>query len=897
MTSLRKLLRQATDAALAGATVVTPHERAARVVRHHCELRMANSGMPWHTPRVLNWSTFLSWLWREAMMMGAVDRVLLGREQQRVLWEQIISQSADGSRLINTPGAATRAREAWGLIHAYGVPWPSTAFERAPETRAFGSWAGALSRKCDQNMWMDSGRAANELTRVADALGAVLPAAVTYGFDDFTPQQIELFQAMRGADVRVQHLTYVAQLKLDGSVEQEHVCQVAAKDEHEEIRRAASWARKHLRQTPSAQIGIVVPRLSETRTTVENILREVLHPESFFFGAETSERLFEVAAPALLSDHGLVDTALRALWLAAGTASLEEACRLVRSPHLLGADEERASRADFDLSLRRRPKPRVTPADLAEEARASKCNALSRQLAAFEKSCAGFAEQHAPGEWSGLMSGALTELGWPGLDLTAEERRAHEQFLDLLRRFSTLAVVRPSQLSAAQAVAEVMRMAREQRFQSNISNAPVQVLSLNDTAGAVFDHLWVCGMMDDAWPPRAGANPFIPASLQLQYGFPRCSPERDNEAAARLLSRLYASAEHVIVSWPKRDKEREFRPAPQVNELPVASRECCEPVAPPVSELLPLVEHELFCDEQAPPVTPGSQVGGTRVFEFQSACPFRAFAQTRLRARPMDEAYAGPNYIDRGKITERTLQLAWDEIGDWKNLNQLIGRAELQTIAEEAAQKAVRECIPQTGLWFDNFRVVECARLAKLALNWFDLERQRSPFVQVEHQKETEITVGGVTVKGYIDRIDHLPTGELVVIDYKSGNGFSVKKWDMPRMDAPQLPLYAVAQEAGKVAAVAFGVVRTNKCDLAGYTRRRELLAKPGGACERDMGQQIGDWRNELEEMASAFLAGNAEVNPKVARKTCKFCHIDALCRVNEQQRAPEIEEAAGDDA
>ena len=43
MTSLRKLLRQATDAALAGATVVTPHERAARVVRHHCELRMANS--------------------------------------------------------------------------------------------------------------------------------------------------------------------------------------------------------------------------------------------------------------------------------------------------------------------------------------------------------------------------------------------------------------------------------------------------------------------------------------------------------------------------------------------------------------------------------------------------------------------------------------------------------------------------------------------------------------------------------------------------------------------------------------------------------------------------------------------------------------------------------------
>src|SRR3954453_19268330 len=407
MTSLRKLLRQATDAALSGATVVTPHERAARVVRRACELRMGKAAKPGQTPRAPNWSTFLSWLWREAMMMGAVDRVLLSREQQRVVWEQIISQSSDGTRLINTPGAATRAREAWGLIHAYGVPWPSTAFERAPETRSFASWAGSFSRRCGQNLWMDSARAADELTRVADVLRAVLPGAVTYGFDEFTPQQVEFFQALRGADVRVQHLTYVAQLKLDGSVEQEHVRQVAATDEHDEIRRAATWARKHLRQTPGALIGIVVPRLSETRTTVENILREVLHPESFFFGAETSERLFELAAPASLDQQGVVDTAVRALWLAAGTASLEEACRLVRSPNILGAHEERAARADFDLSLRRCPKPRVTPQDLAEEARASKCNALSRQLAAFAKSCVAFAEQHAPGEWSGQMSAAL----------------------------------------------------------------------------------------------------------------------------------------------------------------------------------------------------------------------------------------------------------------------------------------------------------------------------------------------------------------------------------------------------------------------------------------------------------------------------------------------------------
>src|ERR1700745_3268905 len=126
----------------------------------------------------------------------------------------------------------------------------------------------------------------------------VLPAVVSYGFDEFTPQQNEFFQALRGAEIRVQHLTYVAQLRLDGSLEQEHVRLIATNDEQEEVRRAATWPRKHLQQKPGAQIGSLVRRLSEMRATVEHILREVLHPESFFFeafsGTETWEPLYEV---------------------------------------------------------------------------------------------------------------------------------------------------------------------------------------------------------------------------------------------------------------------------------------------------------------------------------------------------------------------------------------------------------------------------------------------------------------------------------------------------------------------------------------------------------------------------------------------------------------------------
>jgi probable DNA repair protein len=338
------------------------------------------------------------------------------------------------------------------------------------------------------------------------------------------------------------------------------------------------------------------------------------------------------------------------------------------------------------------------------------------------------------------------------------------------------------------------------------------------------------------------------------------------------------------VSWPKRDKDRELRPAPQIAGVAVAT-EAAEMRVPGFASYIHAIECDTFADEHAPAASPGAQQGGIKLFELQSTCPFRAFAQTRLLARQLDETYTGPNYIERGQTVENVLQRVWNEIGDWQRLDAMFDTPELQSIIARAVDGTLREFVPQPGRWFENYRSVERERLTTLAMNWLALERARMPFHGVVHQREIEIVIGEISIKARVDRIDRLPDESAVIIDYKTGEA-SWKMWERPRMEKPQLPLYAIAQAAGSVSGVAFGIVRTDRCDLSGYARAREIFGKTGGNCERDMGREIAGWREELEELAGAYLEGEAAVDPKSAHKTCKWCHLGSLCRVQEQGAA-----------
>jgi len=190
------------------------------------------------------------------------------------------------------------------------------------------------------------------------------------------------------------------------------------------------------------------------------------------------------------------------------------------------------------------------------------------------------------------------------------------------------------------------------------------------------------------------------------------------------------------------------------------------------------------------------------------------------------------------------------------------------------------------------FAELEQARLAKLGRAWLEIERQRPPFevAAVEHKRV--VSFGGVTVNARLDRMDRLDAGGYAILDYKTGSA-SVGDWLGPRPDDPQLPIYAVSQEAAQeVCAVAFARVKAGDMEFKGVARDEGLI--PGvktlagqrlqAARDYDSWEELlAGWRYELEALGTEFASGEARVFPKRGDDTCRYCELKPLCRINER--------------
>ena len=131
-----------------------------------------------------------------------------------------------------------------------------------------------------------------------------------------------------------------------------------------------------------------------------------------------------------------------------------------------------------------------------------------------------------------------------------------------------------------------------------------------------------------------------------------------------------------------------------------------------------------------------------------------------------------------------------------------------------------------------------------------------------------------------LDRVDLLATGERIVIDYKTGRAV-IPSLLGDRPDEPQLPLYLTVAEPD-AAAVAFAQVRAGDVRFVGLARKAGLLpgTKPPVV---GWDEQRAAWRVELERLAGAFAAGNADVDPKRLGETCRLCTLQPLCRIHER--------------
>jgi ATP-dependent helicase/DNAse subunit B len=161
------------------------------------------------------------------------------------------------------------------------------------------------------------------------------------------------------------------------------------------------------------------------------------------------------------------------------------------------------------------------------------------------------------------------------------------------------------------------------------------------------------------------------------------------------------------------------------------------------------------------------------------------------------------------------------------------------------------------------------------------------------------ITLAGLTLRLRLDRVDRLADDTLLVIDYKTGN-VSPRDWDLPRPKDVQLPLYAgfALQEMGNVSGLAFAKIRAGESTFAGRVgQAKETLIPTLGNVSPLVKNALSvedllEWREHIQKLASEFVAGHAAVDPRDSSKTCKDCGLQSLCRIQEQTLAQSDEAA-----
>ena len=161
-------------------------------------------------------------------------------------------------------------------------------------------------------------------------------------------------------------------------------------------------------------------------------------------------------------------------------------------------------------------------------------------------------------------------------------------------------------------------------------------------------------------------------------------------------------------------------------------------------------------------------------------------------------------------------------------------------------------------------------------------------------ERRVQLEIKGISVELTLDRVDILPDGQMVVIDYKTGAQLSPNSWAEDRISEPQLPIYAaLVLIEGEVAAVCFAKVRAGEHQFVGVSNESGTLPGVKGLedarrvfdAERfpEWHALLQHWRDSLEAIADEIKAGQAAVR-FTDENDLAYCDVQPLLRLPERK-------------
>lgn len=817
---------------------------------------------------------------------GHIGLSALSEEQERLVWEEAVRESSGSlDHLLLPREIAREAQRAWDLVAEYRVDRDDLLRIGGTETRQLSAIASQVEQRLREKGWC--GQSQRQAMLAGDpSVAAVAPGGVILGgFDQLTPAQDALTAALRAGGVTI------TRLPTRGRESRNRV--ISCADPQSELSHAAMAARTWLEGCPGSTIGIVVPDLQRYRSEVEETFDDVLQPGRILPGGAEATRPWSMSLGRSLSQWPVVESALRLLSLLFRDFIFTDLGLLLRSP-FLGGMGELTSRGLLDGWLREQGLYRTDLAGLMRLLEDSPCRRrpgipdLTERLRRLRQLCHGLPRKASPDRWAIIFNEALRILGWPGdRTLDSSEFQCVDKWYHTLSVLASTSRVTDS-LGGAECLDRLGRLAGDTTFQPESGDPPVQVLGLLETYGLSFDATWITGMHHLAWPRPVHPNALIPATLQRALRMPRSCPEVELEFARNRMAALSGSAAQVVFSWPVQIEDEPLRPSPLLNGMDNAGETATE-WRSLARRQLGTASIDRLEDYRIRPLGHGARAsGGSAIVRRQSACPFQAQAKSRLDARSLEQPGPGVSPVDSGSIAHLTLQWLWE---DWQGSEIPVGMDQEARVAaiESVAGRACRHVLSGTGDFANTAVDLETQRVTARILALLDQDLARAPFVIEALERRSTREVEGVEFALRIDRIDRLPDGTLLLIDYKTGE-IRLSDWHGDRPREPQLPFYAVAVKPGTIGGIAFGCLRVGEEGYSGYAavdvpgtgiHAVANLKKPP---EEAISWQdlVSKWEYRLRVLIREFASGEARVDPRSVAQDCRYCDLSPLCRRHE---------------
>lgn len=867
----------------AGYTLLTPNQRLARRIRTEWDRCQSEAGRrAWES---LDSHPVEQWLltqWRRALREDMVPpRTPLTRQQELLLWREVIDlhrSEGGGPALLRPLGAAEQASEARDLLLRYRLdPRHSRhaqLFSMETDCATFLAWLALFEERLAASGYCTAADSLVALAGVADRLGPVRLALVECG--ELTPLVRACLDAMC-KDLQI--------LVPAGPTAQ---CVVHPfSDGRAELRGVAAWAARLHRESPATTVGIVIA--GAERVGIEYLLRR----EFDCLGANYNSLPVNFSTGISLAEAPAIRDALAVLALGLDEISVGQVVALLRSRFLDLPDADSPLAAHFVTRLFDGGNERLAIGALTNFASTVRLEeeaglALGRHLAAMSL-MRELRQSAPPSQWVARFEAILDTWGWPGpAFLDSLEYQQVGRWYETLDEFRALDLVR-TEVTYSEALELLRESCQGKVSHPRTADSPVQVLGPLEAVGLAFDHLWICGMQAAKWPAPPRPNPFIPMALQTAEQMPHASPEREWRFGETLLQQYRRGCATVHASYSRQVDGVTDLPSALLEGFVEQAMDEGAPVYPVWTLARETAERETLADTRAPGVAAeelASLRGGAALIEHQSQCPFRAFAQHRLRVRALPEFAPGIASAERGQVVHEALQLLWSRFAGHGDL--LAATEERRAAVVKEAAAVGMESIPlhrRIALGHTCLELEEC-RLEALLQEWLALEARRGEFVVRALEENVVLELNQLSVRLRVDRVDELPDGSRVIIDYKTGKS-SVSDWLGERPRQPQLLLYGLAG-ASPPAALAFAQVRPGECL---YTGIGDIDENAIAGVATDIPRVVGDnmnaqdwrelnseWADTLRELARRFIEGEAAVDP--LRGSCTWCGLQSLCRV-----------------